>query len=386
MFRWFIFLFCSLALTACSAQTVSPAVTKIAITPSSASTSLPPEAPTAIPTITVDQLGVTDPNVVKAFTGATFKQEADGSYSVSAVSYNQETKVTADYKIDKTTFSINPEIKNAYAPATVQTTDGKTLIWDGEHGSWRVPFAMVDNSALDKIDQIPFVPEGDQKIAVESALLYLKDHPPFPDDPKTGKNPAVESYKKYGGNSLLFRYENDGKIVVLKSKGNDQKNLAQNVATMKASNLWVWQIIDGVRQDMPLIVNLDPADPKNPKADEFKIILGVHGDDLTKVQLEKDRLNIIEAFYKKGNFTFPRMILFGDEKYLKNNPLLASLLALPGNDPGKLNFPGYNVPFQSAFDKGTYPGETLIKFSDKYEPLPPEIQLMRLLIELAVNP
>jgi hypothetical protein len=49
MFRWFIFLFCSLVLTACSAQTVSPAVTKIAITPSSIAIT-PSSTPTEMPT------------------------------------------------------------------------------------------------------------------------------------------------------------------------------------------------------------------------------------------------------------------------------------------------------------------------------------------------
>gem|GEM_PF-7003581 len=64
MFRWFIFLFCSLALAACSAQNVSPAVTKIAITPSS------------VPTETAGATAITaSPLIVRSFL-LTFYYEA----------------------------------------------------------------------------------------------------------------------------------------------------------------------------------------------------------------------------------------------------------------------------------------------------------------------
>ncbi len=404
MFRWFIFLFCSLALTACSAQTVSPAVTKIAISPPS--TQPPsPESPTPVP-VTMAELGFTDSNVMSAFNGveSTITREADGAYSVSAISYNQETKVAANYKIDKTTFSINPEIKNAYAPATVQTTDGKTLIWDSEHSNWRLPFAMVDNSDFSKIDQIPFVPEGDQKIAVESALLYFKDHPPFTDA-------AVESYKKYGGNSLLYEYSpnNGSESVMLKAKGNDiLSNLTNNKAVMKFSPLWVYQYINGARQDMPFLLLLDPADSKNPKPDEYKIIFGVGGqpDGLNLTTLDKKYFpSLIDTYYKSGTINgkinIPYVYLYGNEEYQKTHPLLASLLVLPGNKPGSLTFPGYDgakYNIYSTLDDGfknalNNPNKIAERPLAEYNPdgslrwdsLPPEIQTMRLFYSIGIN-
>jgi hypothetical protein len=360
----------------------------INVTPTSAS-SPTPEPATAIPTKTITELGITDANIINAFSGATFKQEVDGSYSVSAISYNGETKVTANYTIDKATLSLNPDIKNAYAPATVSATDSQgnkiTLIWDGEHGAWRVPFAMIDNSDFSKTSQIPFVAEGDQKIAVESALLYLKDHPPFTDA-------AVESYKKYGGNSLLFEYFADqGKDVKLKSKGNDNPNWTPDNATMKATHFWFYHKINGVRQDGPLVVLLDPADPKNPKANEYKVISAL--DDYFKLDMNnlttKQKSDLIDAFYGQKLLT-PYLALYGDAQYLKSHPLDAYLLDLQG----KLDLDtiiSTHINELGSGSEGKQPElEYLVAHLDNkgnivYDQLQPEIQIKLLPIIFGVH-
>jgi hypothetical protein len=101
-------------------------------------------SPSPTPPQTIDQMGITEPNIVKAFSGTTFKQETDGSYSVQATSYAENaTKDGFDqksekYTIDKTTFNIHADMNNAYAPATVNATnaEGKqvTLIWNEKLG------------------------------------------------------------------------------------------------------------------------------------------------------------------------------------------------------------------------------------------------------------
>ncbi len=348
----------SAGFTACQTTMTAAPLTQTSTTvePTASTQPSTPDTPTPVPLLTIDKLGVTDPNIDKAFSGATFTQEADGSYSVSAISYNGENKVTQIYTIDKATFTNNPDINNAYAPATVNATDSQgnkaTLIWDGEHGAWRVPFAMVDNSDFSKTSQIPFVAEGDEKIVGQSALLYLKDHPPFNDV-------NVESYKKYGGNSLLFEYSADqGKDVKLKSKGNDNPNWTPDNATMKATPFWFYHKINGVRQDGPLMVILDPSDPNNPKANEYKVISAL--DDYFKLDMNnlttKQKSDLIDAYYGQKLLT-PYLALYCDAQYQKSHPLLASLLTLPGNDPSTLTYPGNGG---NTVDKKSY---TILQWS-----------------------
>jgi hypothetical protein len=366
--------------------TVSPTMTapipvSTGDTPTDVATQAP-EAPIVADPVSMTELGITDPILANSFKNVdnTVAREADGTFSVNAISYEGETAVEGKYIIDTTTFSDNPEIKNEYAPLTVKATDSQgnnvTLIWDSEHGAWRMPFAMVDNSDFSKVDQIPFVPEGDEKIAIESALLYFKDHPPFTD----------AAAQNYNGNSLLFTYDARGKSVILKSKGNDvAENRTPEKATMKVSNLWIRQNINGVRQDFPLIVILDPADPKNPKKDEFKILLGVGGEDFTNFD-EAYRQRLLQTY---NGFLYAIPIIYGDDQFKETYPLLAQLLALSGNGIANLDNPFTpGRTYQYWIDQGLQqklPYELGFELNDpNYNKnfLPSEIQLMRLFILL----
>lgn len=343
------------------------------------------------PVVTMTELGITDPNsdLAKAFSGIekTVTLEADGSFSVNAIGYQGETRVEGKYIIVPGSFNANLDIENDFRPTTIDAyvldADGKKtdqtikLIWDKDHGQWRMLFNMFEDRDFTRTSEHAFIPEGDEKIAIESSLLYFRDHPPFGDG-------TVESYNENGGNSLLFRFlEGVGKYVNLKSKGNDTvENLSEDKATMKFSGLWVWQNIDGQRQDIPLIVILDPSDPENPSAKQFKVLLGVGDYDFSNLT-EEDRQYLLKVFNDQNNFSYPLPVLYGDEDYQKNFPLLAKLLGLSGNDPSTLDFwsSDINIRTNELSSTNRVSETPLITPGIPYQ-VPPEIQLMRLFFQL----
>jgi hypothetical protein len=361
-----------------------------------------PEPATAIPTKTITELGITDANIINAFSGATFKQEVDGSYSVSAISYEGETKVQTKYFIDKSTFNAGLDIKDeltrphevdAYKLDAQGTKINVKLLWQGAERGWHEEYDMSksDDPTLTKIDQHIFLADGEEIPLLQSARAYFRNQPQFSDA-------VIKRFMQNGGNSLLFQDTNRGKVVFLKSKGDDTR-FTMDQATLKFSTLWVWQKINGVRQDIPLIVILDPADPKNPHKDEFKILLGVEdigtniGPDLTKLD-SKQLANIASTFTDPKNPAVPKLILFGDQQFQDANPLLASLLALPDNDPRALNIKNYDnvgtiiernlVALDKQVKVNSKDNLREIIISGKEAPynLPPEIQLMRLFFQL----
>ncbi len=156
-----------LTLTACA--TTSPTPTAKAPSPQLPATNstlqvapTPTKAePTKMPTsepITLDSLGITKSDMVKAFAGVnkSVTKEADGTYSVQATVVTENktndgfTQTTEKYTIDTSTFNDHQDLNNAYAPATVTAKDasGKTvtLIWNSESGSWTKEF---DNLSTD---------------------------------------------------------------------------------------------------------------------------------------------------------------------------------------------------------------------------------------------
>lgn len=139
-----MFWICIFTLLACSTQISSPTTAPSPAPTLNTPIASPSEiAPTTTPnTMTMTELGISDPNMAKVLAGIekTITHEADGSYSVQATSYAENaTKDGFDqksekYTIDKTTFNIHADTNNAYAPATVDAKDasGKqiTLIWN----------------------------------------------------------------------------------------------------------------------------------------------------------------------------------------------------------------------------------------------------------------
>ncbi|MBN1454500.1 MAG: hypothetical protein JW963_26010 [Anaerolineales bacterium] len=387
-------------LTACAAPT--PVATPAPTIPSIPTS--PPPTPTVAPTptpdlVTMDELGITDYRAKQTFgedMPKTVTREADGSYSVNAIGYEGENKTEKKYTIDTSSWNLNTDIKNAYAPATVNATDEEgnqvTLIWSAEQKAWRVPFAMIPDTELNKIDQHPFVPEGDEKIAVESALLWFRDNPPFTDA-------AVENYKEYGGNVVNAGFDTivKGNAVFLRPEAIQSENNAHPNAdnsTIKFSPLWIRQNINGKLQDINIIVNLDSPDKNN-----YKVLLGIPmGMSLSEISATKgqDGLNEeIQYYYGDSPFYYPFVALYADQ-----DPDIKALLALPNNDPGKLTFPGYNgqYKFYDIFYKlksevnndPTIFREFVIGTKNPnggriYMSFPPEIQIMRLPVTSSRN-
>lgn len=357
------------ALAACAAPTpgtVSPTMTApVPVSTGEASTDVATqvtEAPVTVDSVSMTELGITDPILAYLFQNVdnTVTREDDGTFSVKATSYEGETAVEGKYIIDTTTFSDNPEIKNEYAPLTVKATDshGKqvTLIWYVERHNWHEVF---------NVESIPYMPKGEEKIMIESALLYFKDHAPFNDQ-------AVESYKKCGGNSLLFQHYTDfGNEVVLKSKGNDQIGLNSEKATMKFTNVGVYYEIGGNKYLLSIVVLLDPEDPQSPWLDEFKVFLGGTGipvRDDTSVEKRKDLLRGLSG---SDVFLFPVPVLYSDGKFLTKYPLRSELISIPNNNPADILFFGpaltYTIDILSDSKK-------IIETQPYGEPLPASMQ------------
>ncbi len=369
-------------LNACSylISRISPTPTRFSATPSKAAPPPPPSAtptqiePTPVP-VTLTELGINDPALSAAFGGIekTITQEAGGSFTFNKVaSYTGENKNTSSITLNNLSFSNHQEIKNAYSPDTVDGVDSQgnkvTLIWDSENSVWRIPYNFENN--------ISFMPAGDQKIVVESALLYFKDHPPFDDQ-------AVQNYRNLGGDSLLFQEFNidgvgPGKEAYLKAKGNDNAKLTEAQETMKFTGMGVYGYINGVRYLMPIVVNLDPSDPKNPDPNEFKVLIGTTGATITDGETNEQMVAQLNSITQSPNgLLFPQAILYGDANFQQKFPVLAQLLALPGNDPRQLDVFNSNIDSRMAeLNPDNLTSETPLSGNGYFFQLDPKIQTM----------
>ncbi|MEM2119353.1 MAG: hypothetical protein QW840_04445, partial [Candidatus Bathyarchaeia archaeon] len=81
------------------------------------------------------------------------------------------------------------------------------------------------------------------------------------------------------------------------------------------------------------IANFDPIDPKNPDPNDlsnWKFFLSIPFNE--NVLWEK-------SFSAKAPLV-PYILLYGDEKYQQNHPLLAQLLSIEGNDASRMEWEG----------------------------------------------
>lgn len=215
--------FALIALTACSfgVPEANPGVQPIInqSEPDPTTTKLIPTKTPNSPSL--EELGIENPAIAEQFIGveASIKREANGSYSVTGLSYRNKAEdpgfeiSQTMYTIDPTSFNTHEELNNAYAPATVEAnTENKTvtLIWNKEFG-WVEEFTLSTD-----ISNPTKLPYEARVLLLQSILLQHKD-------------PFVERSE-----GLLIRSQrgNNGRTVYLRT----DDSLGSN---SKPTNFWL---------------------------------------------------------------------------------------------------------------------------------------------------
>jgi hypothetical protein len=219
-------------------------------------------------------------------------------------------------------------------------------------------------------------------------------------DPKATRNAWI----KLGGNSLFFEQTQEGKDVLLKAKGND-KNPGESRydnLTMKALPFGAHIEINGKTYFGFFVANFDPvdfdpahpeqgADPKDPKNWKFVFAIPRYGNQAFDGNFDSYPEDLATMFSekptKRQGLGILYILLYGDETYQKNHPLLAQLLQIKGNDasqvdrngrPGiinlKVNINYWINQLKKNGDVAEVPFDT--------DTIPPELQLMLFLFEL----
>jgi hypothetical protein len=344
----------SLLLQACSGINAGPIID--VIPPASAAAFTPtPEKPfdptamfTASPTETAKapslaELGITDPAMIEKFHGVetSIAHETDGSYSVMGTSYVDKAEDAgfeidqSKYTIDTTSFSINENLNNAYAPATVEAKDSEnkpvTLIWN-ENLGWVKEFSLSTN--VDNPTDFPY----EARVPMLQSILLQHE------DPFTERT-----------NELVIAYilTENGLVTYLRTDG-----LSGNHS--KPTDYWL-------RANMPdgQLFYINPTDIND--LDGRIIAMCSYGKEVTTNLFNGELLdNIIHAQDRERSLIF-WPILKADPSYLekinipdigvKDESDLNYLLTLNGNKPEELEVLG-NIINRDDFHL-TNPGDGL---------------------------
>ncbi|MEZ0396863.1 MAG: hypothetical protein ABWK53_10610, partial [Anaerolineales bacterium] len=265
---------------------------------------------------------------------------------------------TADFALDPPTFDTHDALRqyNPLAPYTVRAADSDgnpvTLLYNLETAEFRVAASLPAIYDGVNTDNPTFNPEAYANIphytiediqsgfALQSLLVSIQDRLDNGEtleqilyiNPETTRN----NWQNLGGNSLLFELHSDGRVVWLKAKGNDQsaRELRYDNMTMKILPFGAQVEVNGQNYFAFYIANFDPLDPQNPDPTDlsnWKFFLNILTYANNPVDLQNTPVDWSESVRSIAPFT-PYIILYGDEQYQQNHPLLAQLLAIEGND------------------------------------------------------
>ncbi len=143
-----------------------------------------------------------------------------------------------------------------------------------------------------------------------------------------------QNWQNLGGNSLLFELRQDGRVALLKAKGNDQsaQEFRYDNATMKVLPFAVNIEINGQNYTAFYIANFDPIDPSNPDPNNlanWKFFLSIPAYAGNPVDVRDPIVNWNDAFRQQAPI-FPLAILYADETFQQNTRLSAVLLTHSG--------------------------------------------------------
>ncbi len=276
--------------------------------------------------------------------------EPDGTYSASVTVLDTEGQPAAvAMEVTPSTLQENLTLagKNKYGDTPVMTAaDGTKLYWIQEYKTWYAKTA--DAGSI----HAPWrIPDGRPEI---SSRMGIVDHP------EDFSPAAVERWGKHQyQNALGFQWRpvnyNTGegkKFGYLDNMTMSAKDLTLDNAPVQvlADDWYAMELPDGTVFRYFQLKWLDPKDPRNPKADEWKIIQVAPGTEITENEHNRKQF-MYDLTQTAGNapvrFVLP--VFKADEKFFEFPnlptalpialPSLAKLLAMPNNDLRSLNNP-----------------------------------------------
>ncbi len=408
MYRAFIVLFLLLGLAACVPQTADGGrQTAVYSTPDYST-----PTPTAEPTFTPTPTPLPHPSAFdNAFARGLIRYE-NGQWLVSAVQTVDGGRETVELALLPDTFSTNDDLRahNPLAPLTVRALDENgqelTLLWNPDTAEFRlVPNFQelytgvnTDNPRLNEeaLANLPTltiedVQSGDATRFILSYILERMDKGESLADILHMDPDAVrQNWQNLGGNSLLFELRQDGRVALLKAKGNDQsaQEFRYDNATMKALPFAVNIEINGQNYTAFYIANFDPIDPSNPDPNNlanWKFFLSIPAYAGNPVDVRDPIINWEDAFRKYNPLTV-YALLYGDETFQQNHPFIRRLLSIPGNDAVKSSFEGMLIDATTR-EPVLGPNNPVIEYilrENGFEQLPPRLQQMIFLFEVGV--
>ncbi len=266
---------------------------------------------------------ITDPEQLAALKSHPGLEQAitlapDGTYSASVTVLDTEGQpAAAPMEVTPSTLRENLTLagKNKYGDTPVMTAaDGTTLYWIQEYKTWYAKTA--DAGSI----HAPWrIPDGRPEI---SARMGIVDHP------EDFSPAAVERWSKHQyQNALGFQWRpvnyNTGegkKFGYLDNMTMSAKDLTLDNAPVQvlADDWYAMELPDGTVFRYFQLKWLDPKDPRNPKADEWKIIQVAPGTEITENEHNRKQF-MYDLTQTAGNapvrFVLP--VFKADEKFFE---------------------------------------------------------------------
>ena len=236
--------------------------------------------------------------------------------------------VTEKVNVDPSTLTENTQISNKFADTSVMTTaEGKKLYWIQEEKGWY----QVEISH--NIDNPVFIPYDKREIAVRVVIAEYGD--PFSQD-------AINWWNKSSGVlGLAAEYLNINTKTGESTKFGYLSNQAMgdadtNIKNSPVQGLDTWWItnIDGADKEFFFMKWLDPVNPRDPKGNEWKVILCASGSEIMSDPVNRAKFHdlFVKTFDPKSRLQVLPVFSAQDEFFNKSTPMFSLNVLQPSLD------------------------------------------------------
>lgn len=354
-----------LALFILSACSTSNAETSTARLPVSTSTKTPAPTSTVTPSPTAtavfDGFGLSAElmTALKTHTGleASISKDADGQYTATATLLSSNSQpITQSMYVIPGTLSEDLESRNKFGNTpTMQTVDGKKLYWVQEEQGW---FGVEISTDINQPVFIPF----DQRV-IATRVIVTEFNQPFSQE-------AIDRWKTSPGLAMGFQYltvnakSGEGtKFGYLTNPSTSLPDKTKDNTPVQFIDAWFTTTIpDGTQFEFFPTKWFDPSKPKNPDANEWKIIFCASGQEIMGIKENRTKFDALLAMADDGKSRLVIVPVFKVQKGFFNStnnlitfgaaqPSLEKLFGIPGNSMDNLPNPGFDdTPYKITFD------------------------------------
>lgn len=321
-----------------------------------------PQAPTPETAITfsLDTVTGLDPTLkaaLRAHAGleASITPEANGQFTANVTVLTTEGQpTTAPMTVTPETMTQDLTSKNKYGDTPVMIlADGSKIYWIQEERAW------FEVNISPDINTPVFVPYAQREVALRVVITEFNQ--PFSPEAIARWNAKTAQYgigiETHQVNAITHEWT---KWAYLINRSISDPGLTTTNSPIQTLNTWFTTTIpDGTSFEYYFTKWLDPADPRNPQPDEWKVMQNAIGTEISSIKQNRDQFAGF-LFNVKNNapvwFSIP--IVKVDPNFFSNpnlpnilpilQPSLNKLLGIPGNDFLQLKDPRlaqYNLTY-----------------------------------------